>query len=71
MPKRVLMLLSNPFLPDPRVEKEATALIDAGFHVKILAWDRGKKKPQVTKEKGIDDQRIWTNSTSRGYSFPN
>lgn len=37
---RVVMLLSNPFEPDPRVYKEAKSLAKAGFCVRILAWDR-------------------------------
>jgi len=44
--RKVLMLLSNPFLPDPRVEKEAKALASAGHEVTVLAWDRrGDKEP--------------------------
>lgn len=38
--KRILMLLSNPFRPDPRVHKEARSLIAAGYEVTILCWDR-------------------------------
>lgn len=34
---------SNPVNPDSRVEKEASALIRAGYRVKILAWDRSEK----------------------------
>lgn len=40
MGKRVLMLLSNDFVSDPRVEKEAVALITAGHSVTVLAWNR-------------------------------
>jgi glycosyltransferase involved in cell wall biosynthesis len=36
----VVMLLSNDFVADPRVEKEARALTEAGWHVTVLAWDR-------------------------------
>jgi len=38
--KKVLMLLANEFKPDVRVEKEARALTEAGYEVKVLAWDR-------------------------------
>jgi glycosyltransferase involved in cell wall biosynthesis len=34
------MLLSNDFVADPRVEKEAAALSDAGHQVTVLAWNR-------------------------------
>lgn len=38
--KRVLFLRSNPVDPDPRVEKEAAALAEIGYEVKVLGWDR-------------------------------
>ncbi|WP_244363587.1 glycosyltransferase family 4 protein [Thermus brockianus] len=38
--KRILILRSNPVSPDPRVEKEARALAEGGYRVKVLAWDR-------------------------------
>lgn len=37
----VLMLLSNPLAPDPRVEAEAEALVEEGHRVTVLAWGRG------------------------------
>lgn len=36
----VLMLLTNPYRPDVRVEREASILTQAGYQVTILAWDR-------------------------------
>jgi glycosyltransferase involved in cell wall biosynthesis len=36
------MLLSNPFRPDPRVEREAKALNEANYQVRIISWDREK-----------------------------
>lgn len=39
------MLLSNPFRPDPRVLKEAESLIEAGFKVSIICWDRQSEFP--------------------------
>lgn len=39
--KRVLILRSNPVDPDPRVEKEADTLLEAGYSVDIFCWDRG------------------------------
>ena len=41
--KRVLMLLSNPFRPDPRVHREAVSLVKAGYMVTIICWDRDMK----------------------------
>lgn len=38
--KRIILLRSNPVNPDPPVEKAAMALLKAGYHVKIIGWDR-------------------------------
>ncbi len=40
-----LMLLSNPYRPDPRVLLEARALRSEGYTVTLLAWDREGKWP--------------------------
>jgi glycosyltransferase involved in cell wall biosynthesis len=40
-----VMLLSNPFRPDPRVLKEAESLQSAGYNVTILCWDRQAAYP--------------------------
>jgi glycosyltransferase involved in cell wall biosynthesis len=37
------MLLSNPFMVDPRVHKEAKALVEAGNTVTVIVWDRKKE----------------------------
>ena len=37
---RIAMVVSNPCDPDPRVEKEAVALVNAGHEVIIHAFDR-------------------------------
>ena len=55
MAKKVLMLLSNPFRPDPRVHREARALVNAGYQVTIICWDRAQSSP---KEETIDGIRI-------------
>lgn len=38
--KRVILLRSNPVNPDPPVEKAALALLNAGYDVRIIGWDR-------------------------------
>ena len=38
--KSVCIIRSNPVKPDSRVEKEAWSLMNAGYDVHILAWDR-------------------------------
>ncbi len=40
-----LMLLSNPYRPDPRVLLEARALRGAGYGVDLIAWDREGRWP--------------------------
>ena len=37
---KVLMILSKEILTDDRVYREAKALVDAGYEVAIIAWDR-------------------------------
>lgn len=39
MPK-VLFIRSNPVNPDSRVEKEVNTLIQSGYEVDVLGWDR-------------------------------
>lgn len=61
----VVMLLSNPFRPDPRVLKEGRSLVRAGYQVTVLCWDRqGEFAPQE-KFDGLKIQRIAVRS---GYS---
>jgi glycosyltransferase involved in cell wall biosynthesis len=40
MSLHIAMLLTNPFRPDPRVHKEARSLVQAGYKVTIICWDR-------------------------------
>jgi glycosyltransferase involved in cell wall biosynthesis len=41
----VVFCRSNPIAPDPRVEKAASALADAGYDVTLLGWDRSGTFP--------------------------
>lgn len=55
----VLMLLANPCNPDPRVEKEATTISDAGKPVTILAWTRGEAGlPPIERRGGTTIKRV-------------
>jgi glycosyltransferase involved in cell wall biosynthesis len=38
--KHIDMLLSNSFRPDPRVEREAEALAETNYKIRIISWDR-------------------------------
>lgn len=58
MSGKVLMLLTNPFLPDPRVYKEAKSLIKAGYEVTIFAWDRECSFPETEILDGIRIMRF-------------
>ena len=60
---KVLMLLSNAFNPDPRVHREAVALVEDGYNVEILCWDRDLKAPLREIIDGINVERIYLRST--------
>lgn len=62
-PLQILMLLSNAFDPDPRVHREALALVQAGHNVTILCWDRDRKAKAVEEIDGICLERIYVDST--------
>ena len=61
--KKVLMLLSNAFDPDPRVHREASVLIKKGYDVHILCWDRDGKAAEFEAIDGITVQRVYVKST--------
>jgi len=61
--KRVLMLLTNAFNPDPRVHQEARALVANGYEVTILCWDRDCKFPPQEVIDGIRIERVYVHST--------
>jgi len=55
---RVLFCRSNPVAPDPRVEKEARALVEAGYEVQVIAWDRSAKLPSPEAPHGFQIHRL-------------
>lgn len=56
--KKVLMLLTNAFRPDPRVAREAKVLAIEGYYVNIISWDRKLElHPRETKD-GYQVNRI-------------
>jgi glycosyltransferase involved in cell wall biosynthesis len=61
--KRVLMLLTNAFEPDPRVHQEAKSLVENGYCVTIVCWDRDCKFPPQEVIEGIKIERIHVRST--------
>ncbi|MEJ2302378.1 MAG: glycosyltransferase family 4 protein [Anaerolineales bacterium] len=40
MPERIVICRSNPIAPDPRAEKVACTLAEAGYAVTLMGWDR-------------------------------
>lgn len=55
---RVLMILSNGFTHDPRVESEARSLDRAGYEVTVLAWDRTGTLPPEEVRSGVRIVRV-------------
>jgi glycosyltransferase involved in cell wall biosynthesis len=57
-PIKIAMLVTNPYRPDPRVQKEAQSLSQAGYDVTIICWDRANEFPEKEIIQGIKLQRI-------------
>ena len=55
--KNIFMILTNGFNPDVRVYKEAKFLVQNGYNVTILCWDR-KCKNELKIEENIDGINI-------------
>lgn len=55
---RVLFCRSNPIAPDPRVEKEAAALLQGGYAVSVIGWDRSAALPASERRDGLHIERI-------------
>jgi len=53
-----LMLLSNPFRPDPRVLIEGRALTASGIKVHLISWDREGGRPKRGDEEGLEVIRL-------------
>lgn len=60
------MVLSNPYRPDPRVEREAEGLVDSGYRVSIICWDRAAELKNHEKRNGVEIRRIQDIQTSYG-----
>ena len=62
--KKIKMILTNGFDPDPRVYKEARTLVDNGFDVEVLCWDRENKYLDKAEETldGIKVKRFFPKS---------
>jgi glycosyltransferase involved in cell wall biosynthesis len=58
MKQRIVFCRSNPIAPDPRVEKEAAALAEAGYPVSMVGWDRSKSLSTHEQVAGIKCYRL-------------
>jgi glycosyltransferase involved in cell wall biosynthesis len=63
-----LMLLSNPHRPDPRVLREARALVEAGIGVHLIAWDRERGRASSSTEEDVRVTRLGPKSSYRSFS---
>ena len=61
----ILMLLDNPCDPDPRVEREASALAAAGANVRIVAWDRDTGNTETIDKQAFQIHRLPPSSTRK------
>lgn len=55
---KILFCRSNPIHPDPRVEKEAKALVRVGHSVEVIAWDRTADLPDKELRDGYTINRL-------------
>ncbi|MDX1436030.1 MAG: glycosyltransferase family 4 protein [Anaerolineales bacterium] len=55
---RVLICRSNPIDPDPRVEKIAASLAEAGYEVEVVGWDRTAELPAESGGEGFRLHRL-------------
>jgi glycosyltransferase involved in cell wall biosynthesis len=53
-----LMLLANPYRPDPRVRIEAKTLTDAGHDVTVLGWSRDTGQAEEEKDGDVHIVRV-------------
>jgi hypothetical protein len=58
MLNRILILRATPIRPDPRVEKVGRALLEAGFIVQALGWDRSGQLPAEETAAGFPIRRL-------------
>jgi len=56
--KHVVMLLSNAYAPDVRVQREAESLVEAGYKVTLICWDRKSAYAPYEAVSGIDIIRV-------------
>jgi len=67
MVSRVLFLRSkSPAGIEPRIDKEARALVDAGYDIRVLLWDRRMEHPRSEKRDGYHIERVRSRASYGG-----
>ena len=69
MGSSVLMLVTNEYRPDPRVHKEAKALIRGGHDVVVAAWDRTRARVPQEDVEGVHVHRVRTGNVKGQFSL--
>lgn len=59
------MIVSNDVVHDPRVLKEASALLGAGHRVSIIGWDRSGEAARSEERDGLSIHRVRTSGAMR------
>lgn len=54
----VVMVASASVTADPRIIKEAEALVADGWYVVVLAWDRARRDPELIEREGWRIERV-------------
>jgi len=62
---RILMIVSNDVVHDPRVLKESHALREAGHEVVCIGWDRSGILERIERHDGIEIHRVRTDGGMR------
>ena len=57
-PARIVICRSNPVAPDPRVEKHVQTLLEAGYRVTVVGWDRSASLAKRETREGYEIHRI-------------
>jgi len=66
---RVDVLFAFAYHPDVRVRRVTQALSDAGYRVRILAWDRGATLPESERDGPVEVRRVRVSSRDdRGWT---
>jgi glycosyltransferase involved in cell wall biosynthesis len=56
--ERVDILFERAYNPDPRVRRVSRALSDAGYDVRVLAWDRSGALPPAERDGNVEIRRV-------------